>query len=82
MYLEEQNSTYDFVFIGLGASNSLILISLIQKGLTKNKKIAIFEPDGKTNNDKTYCFWANPKDEILVELKAIISRSFNDYSSQ
>ena len=77
MYLEEQNSTYDFVFIGLGASNSLILISLIQKGLTKNKKIAVFEPDGKTNNDKTYCFWANPKDEILVELKAIISRSFN-----
>jgi len=77
MYLEEQNSTYDFVFIGLGASNSLILISLIQKGLTKNKKIAVFEPDGKTNNDKTYCFWANPKDEIVVELKPIISLSFN-----
>jgi len=77
MYLEEQNSTYDFVFIGLGASNSLILISLIQKGLTENKKIAIFEPDGKTNNDKTYCFWANPKDEIVVELNTIISRSFN-----
>lgn len=77
MNQEEQNKIYDFVFIGLGASNSLILISLIQKGLTKNKKIAVFEPDGKTNNDKTYCFWANPKDEILVELKAIISRSFN-----
>ncbi len=55
MYLEEQNSTYDFVFIGLGASNSLILISLIQKGLTKNKKNAVLEPDSKTNNDKTYC---------------------------
>ena len=61
----------------MGASNSLILISLIQKGLTKNKKIAVFEPDGKTTNDKTYCFWANPKDEIVVELKPIISRSFN-----
>ena len=77
MNQEEQNKIYDFVFIGLGASNSLILISLIQKGLTKNKKIAVFEPDGKTNNDKTYCFWANPKDAIAVELKTIISRSFN-----
>lgn len=73
----EQNKIYDFVFIGLGASNSLILISLIQKGLTKNKKIAVFEPDGKINNDKTYCFWANPKDAIVVELKPIISLSFN-----
>jgi len=77
MNQEEQNKIYDFVFIGLGASNSLILISLIQKGLIKNKKIAVFEPDGKTNNDKTYCFWANPKDSIVVELKTIISRSFN-----
>ena len=77
MNQDEQNSTYDFVFIGLGASNSLILISLVQKGLTKNKKIAVFEPDGKTNNDKTYCFWAKPKDAIAVELKTIISRSFN-----
>jgi lycopene beta-cyclase len=77
MNQEEQNKIYDFVFIGLGASNSLILISLIQKGLTKNKKIAVFEIDGKTNNDKTYCFWANPKDTIAVELKTIISRSFN-----
>ncbi len=77
MNQEERNKIYDFVFIGLGASNSLILISLIQKGLTKNKKIAVFEPDGKTNNDKTYCFWANPKDAIAVELKTIISRSFN-----
>ncbi len=77
MNLDEQNGTYDFVFIGLGASNSLILISLIRKGLTKNKKIAVFEPDGKTKNDKTYCFWANPKDAIVVELKTIISRSFN-----
>ncbi len=77
MNQEEQNKIYDFFFIGLGASNSLILISLIQKGLTKNKKIAVFEPDGKTNNDKTYCFWANPKDAIAVELKTIISRSFN-----
>jgi lycopene beta-cyclase len=77
MKQKEQNSTYDFVFIGLGASNSLILISLIQKGLTKNKKIAVFEPDGKTNNDKTYCFWANPKESIVIELSTIISRSYN-----
>jgi len=68
---------YDFVFIGLGASNSLILISLIKKGLHKGKRIAIFELDNKTNNDKTYCFWANPKEAIVTELDSIISRRFN-----
>jgi hypothetical protein len=39
---EANSTTYDFVFIGLGASNSLILLSLIKNGLLKNKQVAIF----------------------------------------
>jgi hypothetical protein len=31
---------YDFIFIGLGAGNSLILLSLIKEACVVNKKIA------------------------------------------
>ena len=72
----EPNRIYDFVFVGLGASNSLILISLIKKGLLNDKHVAVFETDNKANNDKTYCFWASPEESITNELEALISRRF------
>ncbi|MDP2175583.1 MAG: beta-carotene 15,15'-dioxygenase, Brp/Blh family [Bacteroidota bacterium] len=68
---------YDYVFIGLGASNSLILLKLLQKGLLESKKVAIFEPDKKNVNDKTYCFWAAPSDPIVNDLKPLITHSYN-----
>lgn len=72
----DPNRIYDFVFIGLGASNSLILSSLIKKGLLNDKHVAVFETDNKANNDKTYCFWASPDESIANELEALISRRF------
>jgi lycopene beta-cyclase len=71
-----QSTTYDFAFIGLGASNSLILISLIKKGLLKNKRVIIFEAENKSENDKTFCFWAEPNEKIVTALESIISRRF------
>lgn len=73
-----QNKIFDFVFIGMGASNSLILISLIKKGLLNNKKVAIFETDKKIKNDKTFCFWASPDELIVQELAPIISKSYKN----
>ena len=75
--MSSKNVINDFVFIGLGASNSLILLTLIRKGLLKNKKVAIFEPESKTNNDKTYCFWSGQGEQIIEDLTPIISHRFN-----
>ena len=80
-------TVYDFLFIGLGAGNSLILLSLLKKGLASNKKIAVVEPTKKNTNDKTYCFWASPNDSIVNDLKPIISHFYttievNDSPSQ
>ncbi|MFN5627810.1 MAG: lycopene cyclase family protein, partial [Bacteroidota bacterium] len=69
-------TSYDFIFIGLGASNSLILLSLIKEACVANKKIAIIEPELKNKNDKTYCFWADPNDSIVKDLKQIISYNY------
>jgi len=71
-----KNDTYDFLFIGLGASNSLILLSLIKNKQLQGKKIGIIEPEHKNINDKTFCFWAKPTDDIVIDLKPIISYQY------
>lgn len=73
----DSKTLYDFVFIGLGASNSLILLSLIKKDLLANKKIAIIESDSKKENDKTYCFWSFSEAPIVKDLSQIISHSYS-----
>jgi lycopene beta-cyclase len=76
--INDERKVYDFAFIGLGASNSLLLISLIQKGLLKNKLIIIFEGSSKSENDKTYCFWASDEEAIVNDLSQIISYRFDN----
>lgn len=71
-----ENDTYDFLFIGLGASNSLILLSLIKHNQLHGKKIGIIEPEKKNINDKTFCFWAKPTDNIVIDLKPLISYQY------
>lgn len=71
-----QELVYDYVFIGMGASNSLILKKLLESNLLSNKKIAIIEAEKKNENDKTYCFWAAPNDAIVTELACIINHSY------
>jgi lycopene beta-cyclase len=70
------DETFDFTFIGLGASNSLILLSLLKNELLKDKQVLIIEPSKKAENDKTYCFWADSNDSIVHDLAPIISHSF------
>ncbi|MBC7696298.1 MAG: beta-carotene 15,15'-dioxygenase, Brp/Blh family [Burkholderiales bacterium] len=74
---KEKCINYDYAFIGLGAGNSLILLSLIQKGLHSNKKIIVFETESKNINDKTFCFWSRPNESIVADLSPIISHRFN-----
>lgn len=71
-----EKNRFDYMFIGMGASNSLILISLIKNGLIADKKVAVLEVDSKDKNDKTYCFWAAPDESIVTELSSIISYKF------
>ncbi|MCA6448059.1 MAG: hypothetical protein IM562_12940, partial [Chitinophagaceae bacterium] len=49
--------TIDYLFLGLGAANSLLLIQMHKQQLLANKKIAIIDPDHTALLKKTYCFW-------------------------
>jgi lycopene beta-cyclase len=56
----------DYVCIGLGAANSLIIRQMHAQGILHDARLIIIDPDEKILNDKTFCFWA--KDEEITEL--------------
>ena len=68
-----QDSDYivDYVFIGLGAANSLIIRRMHAQGILSNASLVIIEPDEKLLNDKTFCFWA--KKEEIEEFLSLIN---------
>ena len=81
MLLEHNHNTntvipYDYVFIGMGASNGLMLIEFIKRGYHQTKRIAVIEPQQKNTNDKTYCFWSSPDAPIVKDLSSIISHQY------
>ena len=49
---------------------------MAKHSLLNNKKLLIIEPSEKLENDKTFCFWANRKDDIYTNFSTIISKSW------
>ena len=72
-----QNNRFDLVFIGLGAGNSLMLLSLIKNNLLVGKTVVVIDLEKKNNNDKTYCFWDFNDAPIVLDLQPIISHTYN-----
>ncbi|MBM4151615.1 MAG: hypothetical protein FJ219_08205 [Ignavibacteria bacterium] len=64
--MHESNYIADYVFIGLGAANSLIIKQMHAHDMLSTASLVIIEPDEKLLNDKTFCFWA--QDEEITEL--------------
>ena len=70
-------TTYDFVFSGFGASSCILINELHKKNELQNKRILIIDPSEKKANDKTFCFWAKPSDEIIEDYKEIVTHSWS-----
>ncbi len=82
--MKTKNLTYselDLVFVGMGAANSLLFFELKRKGLLTDKKIAIIEPNSKTENDRTFCFWALESEITKYHLDDLISKSWRNASA-
>lgn len=69
-------SVHDFLFIGLGAANSLLILSLHKNGLLHGKKIAIIEPSTKLTDEKTFCFWSTKEELATLNLVELVSYSW------
>ena len=73
-----KSNYFDFVFIGFGAANCLLLLQLIEKGILDGKKIGIIEPEKKIKNDRTFCFWSTQKELEKLNLTNLVSHSWNN----
>jgi len=69
---------FDFLFIGLGAANCLLILRLQEEGLLIGKTIAIIEPDSKSTNNRTFCFWSSEDECIKLNLKKLVSYSWDN----
>lgn len=76
----EKNGFFDYIFIGAGASATLLLRSLESRGLLANKKIALIDADDKRKNDKTYCFWTSVDDNIAQNCQHLFSQTWSKIS--
>lgn len=71
------NLSYDYIFAGVGTSASLLLLELHKRNLLHNLNILLIDPDNKTKNDKTFCFWSKASDTIQESLADLISHSWS-----
>ena len=49
--------TFDYTIIGGGLAGMQLALAFCKDSFFENKSIAIIEPDSKSTNDKTWCFW-------------------------
>jgi lycopene beta-cyclase len=76
----DKNGYFDYIFIGAGASATLLLRSLESHGLLVNKKIALIDANEKTTNDKTYCFWTSMNDTIAKDCQHLFTQTWSKIS--
>ncbi len=69
--------SYDYIFVGNGASSSLLIHALHKRNLLHCKSVLILDGDLKNKNDRTFCFWASEKDQIVEDFGHIIQKSWN-----
>jgi lycopene beta-cyclase len=71
-----QEPIYEHAFLGLGCANSLIVLALHRHNLLQHKRVIVFEPDLKLQNDKTFCFWLTPLELEGYALSDLVSCSW------
>ena len=76
--MQNHYTKVDYLFAGAGASATLLLINMEKQGLLKDKKILILDPDTKHNNDKTYCFWSEQNEQLILNCRHLISHQWEE----
>jgi lycopene beta-cyclase len=72
----------DYLFVGSGTSATLLLMSMEKNGLLFDKKIVIIDPDAKSINDKTFCFWNSNTEKSNLLCSHLISKEWNNFRRQ
>ncbi|NBP05960.1 MAG: hypothetical protein EBV15_07035 [Bacteroidetes bacterium] len=67
----------DFLFAGAGASATLLMLRMEKMGLLAGKKVVLADNDFTSLTTKTFCFWAKPGDEIVLDCRNLIQKRWS-----
>jgi lycopene beta-cyclase len=67
--------------VGFGASNMLLLLEMEKAKLLGRYDVLIFDECAKEKNDKTYCFWASPNDDIVQDFGSAVKKEWQRIST-
>ncbi|MFN5621738.1 MAG: beta-carotene 15,15'-dioxygenase, Brp/Blh family [Flavobacteriales bacterium] len=73
----QPTQTYDYIFCGAGASAYLLMLSMHERGLFKEKNVLLIDKEEKNRRDKTFCFWSKRDESIERSLQDLISHSWS-----
>lgn len=62
----------------MGAGAGILVSELHRAGLLNGKRIAVFEPERKATDDKTYCFWAGPNEPVMQGFGELVSNVWEE----
>jgi lycopene beta-cyclase len=68
--------SFTHAFVGMGCANSLLLHALHRNGLLENSRLLVIDPEPKTTNDRTFCFWLSPAELQANGLESLVEYSW------
>jgi lycopene beta-cyclase len=72
-YMLQSKKIYDLAIIGAGGAGMCLLHALFRTGYLEHHSILIIEPESKTTNDRTWCFWAQEEERVVQEFQSLCS---------
>lgn len=64
----DPSEKYDAILVGAGGAGMCLLLSMHESGWLRDKQLLVIEPDSKSQNDRTWCYWAKDEAPIVRSL--------------
>ena len=75
--MNSSRPSFTHAFVGMGCANSLLLHALQRNGLLNNSRLLVIDPEPKTTNDRTFCFWLSPEELEANGLESLVEHSWD-----
>ncbi len=70
MKMKPAGNVFDYAIIGAGAAGLQLALTMLEDVFFKDKKVALFDKDSKSLNDRTWCYWEKGRgkyDDLLFK---------------
>ena len=57
---------FDYILVGAGGAGMCLLEVMSDRSFLDGRRLLILDPDPKRDNNRTWCFWAEPDEPIVA----------------